>query len=139
MGTNPSRKERYAGGWPCDRAARSRWGKTAGTHNRQFDWRTWIAPHLRNSLVEAEAVNQFAVDVRDVIAGFDACTPRRSIFGRSDDLDRAISNLPAGKEDDDVIKGFSLIYRKLLTLLDNAGIKVMNPVGEIFNPDLHEP
>src|SRR6478672_3360429 len=58
----------------------------------------------------------------------------RRILPVIDDFDRAISNLPAGKEDDDVIKGFTLIYRKLLNLLDNAGIKVLNPIGEVFNP-----
>src|SRR4051812_16054245 len=31
-----------------------------------------------------------------------------------DDFDRAIANVPAEKAEDDVIKGFSLIHRKLL-------------------------
>lgn len=62
----------------------------------------------------------------------------RKILPVIDDFDRAISNLPAGKEEDDVIKGFNLIYRKLLNLLDTAGIKILNPVGEVFNPELHE-
>ncbi len=55
-----------------------------------------------------------------------------------DDLDRALANVPADKADDDVIKGFSLISRKLLTLLETSGIKIINPVGEEFNPAFHE-
>ena len=55
-----------------------------------------------------------------------------------DDLDRAIANVPAANAEDDVIKGFNLIHRKMLSLLDTAGIKVINPVGEAFNPAYHE-
>lgn len=55
-----------------------------------------------------------------------------------DDFDLAVSNVPAEKANDDVIKGFNLIHRKFLSLLENAGIKVLNPVGEAFNPAFHE-
>jgi molecular chaperone GrpE len=55
-----------------------------------------------------------------------------------DDFDRAIANVPADKANDDIIKGFTLIHRKLVTLLENTGIKVINPVGEEFNPAYHE-
>ena len=62
----------------------------------------------------------------------------RKILPVLDDLDRALANVPAEKADDDVIKGFSLIYRKLLNLLEGSGIKIINPLGEEFNPDFHE-
>ncbi len=62
----------------------------------------------------------------------------RKLFPIIDDFDRAVSNLPADKVDDEIIKGFTLIHRKLLTTLDSAGIKVINPVGEEFNPAFHE-
>jgi len=55
-----------------------------------------------------------------------------------DDFDRAINNVPADKAQDDLIKGFSLIHRKFSSLLENAGVKVINPVGEAFDPALHE-
>jgi len=55
-----------------------------------------------------------------------------------DDFDLAVANVPAEKANDDVIKGFGLIHRKFLNLLDNVGIKVINPVGEAFNPTFHE-
>jgi molecular chaperone GrpE len=62
----------------------------------------------------------------------------RKLMPIIDDFDRAIANVPADKSGDDIIKGFSLIYRKLLTQLENAGIKIINPVGEVFNPAYHE-
>jgi len=62
----------------------------------------------------------------------------RKLLPIIDDLDRAVSNVPGEKADDDVIKGFTLIHRKLVNLLENTGIKVVNPVGETFNPAFHE-
>src|SRR5262249_50826706 len=55
-----------------------------------------------------------------------------------DDFDRAISNVPQDKANDDVIKGFSLIHRKLTNLVEGAGITLINPVGEAFDPKFHE-
>lgn len=55
-----------------------------------------------------------------------------------DDLDRAITNIPTGKADDEIAKGLNLIHRKFLSLLDNAGVKVINPIGEPFNAAFHE-
>jgi len=62
----------------------------------------------------------------------------RKLLPVIDDFDRAIANLPADAANTDVIKGFSLIHRKLLGLLENTGVKVINPIGEVFNPSFHE-
>jgi molecular chaperone GrpE len=62
----------------------------------------------------------------------------RKVLPIIDDFDRAVANVPADKADDELIKGFSLIHRKLLTLLDNAGVKVIDPVGQEFDPAFHE-
>jgi molecular chaperone GrpE len=62
----------------------------------------------------------------------------RKLLPVIDDFDRALSNVPSEKADDDVIKGFNLIHRKMVTLLESSGIKVINPVGEVFNPAYHE-
>lgn len=55
-----------------------------------------------------------------------------------DDFDLAIANIPADKAGEEVNKGFQMIHRKLGGLLDNAGVKVINPVGEPFDPAQHE-
>jgi molecular chaperone GrpE len=75
---------------------------------------------------------------REDIYQIAAADTLKKILPIIDDLDRAVSNLPVGKEEDDLIKGFVLIHRKLLSLLENSGIKIVNPKGEVFNPDLHE-
>lgn len=55
-----------------------------------------------------------------------------------DDFERAIANVPAERAEDEVIKGFSLIHRKLLNLLETAGIKAIDPQGAPFDPAYHE-
>ena len=62
----------------------------------------------------------------------------RKIIPIIDDFDRAIANVPADKANDEIIKGFTLIHRKLVSMLENTGIKIINPVGEEFNPTFHE-
>jgi molecular chaperone GrpE len=75
---------------------------------------------------------------RDEVYQNAAVETLRKILPVIDDFDRAVANVPPDKADDEVIKGFSLIHRKMLTLLDSAGVKVINPVGEVFDPAFHE-
>lgn len=55
-----------------------------------------------------------------------------------DDFDLAIANVPADKANEEVMKGFQMIHRKLGGLLESTGVKVINPVGEPFDPAQHE-
>ncbi len=54
-----------------------------------------------------------------------------------DDFERALNVVPA-EQHDDVIKGFGLIYRKLVGLLEAAGVQVIDPKGQPFDPHYHE-
>lgn len=62
----------------------------------------------------------------------------RKLLPVLDDFDRALSKVPTERVEDELIKGFSLIHRKLVGLIENAGLKVVNPQGEPFNPAYHE-
>lgn len=50
-----------------------------------------------------------------------------------DDFERALNNIP-----DDAKEGFELIYNKFKNYLTQNGVKVINPIGEPFDIDLHE-
>lgn len=54
-----------------------------------------------------------------------------------DDLDRALKSRPTEGEGAAWADGIELIYRKLLTILENEGVKAMPP-SEYFDPTLHE-
>ena len=62
----------------------------AGPDDRELHVGARIALHLRDGLVERQAVDQLAVDVRDVVAGLDAGAPGRRVLGRRDHLHRAV-------------------------------------------------
>ena len=55
-----------------------------------------------------------------------------------DDLDLALKNRPEDGEGASWAKGIDLIYRKLLTILENEGVVPMEADGQLFDPNLHE-
>lgn len=55
-----------------------------------------------------------------------------------DDLDRALQNAPENGEAVEWAAGIDLIYRKLLSILENEGVSVMETLGVEFDPNLHE-
>lgn len=56
-----------------------------------------------------------------------------------DDFERALSHIEDDKEAEDLRKGVLLIYNKLLSSLEQKGLKTMNIAkGDVFNPDNHE-
>jgi molecular chaperone GrpE len=55
-----------------------------------------------------------------------------------DDLELALRNRPADGEGAKWSNGIELIDRKLLAILENEGVKLMNVEGEPFDPNFHE-
>ena len=55
-----------------------------------------------------------------------------------DDFDRAIQGIPAAQTNGLAYDSLVILHRKLVSLLEAAGIKILNPVGEPFNPAYHE-
>ncbi|MEE8356132.1 MAG: nucleotide exchange factor GrpE [Anaerolineales bacterium] len=56
----------------------------------------------------------------------------------ADDLDRALQEKPADGEGETWADGIEIIFQKLYTRLELEGIKPMNPLGEEFDPNIHE-
>jgi molecular chaperone GrpE len=55
-----------------------------------------------------------------------------------DDLERALKDRPQEGDSAAWANGFELIYRKMVTFLENDGVTPIEAVGEIFDPNLHE-
>lgn len=55
-----------------------------------------------------------------------------------DDIDRAMSALPADQNQGDWANGFRLIQQKLHALLDSEGVTPIPTAGQTFDPALHE-
>lgn len=55
-----------------------------------------------------------------------------------DDLALALKNKPLEGEGQSWADGIELIYRKLMTILENEGVIAMKAEGQTFDPNLHE-
>ena len=55
-----------------------------------------------------------------------------------DDLERALKDKPQNGEYANWVGGIELIYRKLVTTLENDGVVPMDAAGNMFDPNLHE-
>ncbi len=53
-----------------------------------------------------------------------------------DSLERGIEQIP--EDQDKAQEGLKLTLEKMLQVMDSFGVEQVNPVGEAFNPELHE-
>ncbi|NQS90938.1 MAG: nucleotide exchange factor GrpE [Chloroflexi bacterium] len=56
----------------------------------------------------------------------------------ADDLARALQDRPQNGDGEIWANGIEIIYQKLQTRLETEGIKPMNPLGQEFDPNIHE-
>lgn len=62
----------------------------------------------------------------------------RTLVEALDDVARFAHIDPASTDANTVVQGVDMVEKKLLKALGNAGLEVINPVGETFDPALHE-
>ncbi|MDZ4765559.1 MAG: nucleotide exchange factor GrpE [Chloroflexota bacterium] len=55
-----------------------------------------------------------------------------------DDFERAMANLPADLVSNPWVSGVGMVGRKFERLLENFNVKAVDPLGDIFDPSLHE-
>jgi len=56
----------------------------------------------------------------------------------ADDLDRALQEKPETGDGETWAEGIEIIFQKLRARLEAEGIKPMDPIGEEFDPNIHE-
>lgn len=62
----------------------------------------------------------------------------RQLIEALDDVARFAHVDPSSTDATTVVQGVDMVEKKLLKALGNAGLEVINPVGETFDPALHE-
>lgn len=62
----------------------------------------------------------------------------KSLLPIMDDFDRAMINVPEDLQGHPWVSGIEMIHRKMSKVLDDFGATVIDPVGEEFDPNLHE-
>ena len=54
-----------------------------------------------------------------------------------DDFERGLALVPEDKKDDPYVEGMEKIYKNLMTILEDLGVKPIDAVGGEFDPDFH--
>jgi molecular chaperone GrpE len=55
-----------------------------------------------------------------------------------DDFDRAIENVPLAIQEDSWYVGIEMVQKKILKILENLNVVVIEAIGEPFDPNYHE-
>lgn len=55
-----------------------------------------------------------------------------------DDFDRALANTPNDLKDNTWVQGIAMIQRKMIKLLEDTGVTLVDPTGELFDPNVHQ-
>jgi molecular chaperone GrpE len=89
---------------------------------------------------QAEFMNYRKRIERDQVRIYEDATARviKKTLEVMDDLSLALTNCPKDDTGAEWAAGIELIYRKLLTILENEGVELMEVEGELFDPNLHE-
>jgi len=75
---------------------------------------------------------------KEEISKFANTTLMLNLLPVLDDLERAITSIPAHKAKLSWVEGIKLVERKLWTTLETQGLSPIKALGEPFNPNLHE-
>ncbi|MDQ6886013.1 MAG: nucleotide exchange factor GrpE [Gemmatimonadota bacterium] len=62
----------------------------------------------------------------------------KQLIDALDDLGRVAHVDPATSDVESVITGVELVEKKFLKALGSAGLEILDPVDQVFNPELHE-
>ena len=62
----------------------------------------------------------------------------REILPAFDNMERALSHVPAELKDNDYVKGVESVKKQFEKVLKDLGVERVKTVGELFDPTLHE-
>ncbi len=77
---------------------------------------------------EKEKSAMYEVGAKDII---------EKILPVIDNFERGLGAVPEEQKDDSFVTGMEMIYKQIMTTLEGVGVKVIEAVGQEFNPDLH--
>jgi len=79
--------------------------------------------------IEREARESYQMATFDVL---------KNLLPIVDDLERAMNNVPESLRNEAWLEGISLIQRKFIRVLEDYDVTAVDPVGEPFDPNLHQ-
>lgn len=55
-----------------------------------------------------------------------------------DNFERALSSIEVGSMPEQIMTGLDMVYRQFSGLMEKQGVEVLDPIGQPFDPNLHE-
>ncbi|TWA69172.1 molecular chaperone GrpE [Azospirillum brasilense] len=118
----------------------------AGTGDRVAQLEAEVASlkdQLLRQMAEVENTRRRAQRDREDASKFAVSSFAKELVTVADNLRRALEAVPAeGRENDDVLKSLSVgveaTERQLISAFERAGIKKIDPTGELFDPNFHQ-
>lgn len=102
-----------------------------------------IKDQALRALAEADNIRKRAERAKEDTAKFAVSSFARELLSVADNLRRALVAIPeearkASDELDNIYTGVEATERELLRAFESNGIKKIEPIGEMFNPNFHE-
>lgn len=77
---------------------------------------------------EKEKASMYEIGARDIV---------EKILPVVDNFERGLATVPEEEKENPFADGMMKIYRQLMTVFDEMGVKAIEAVGQEFNPDYH--
>ena len=121
-------------------------GAAAGAEERVAQLEAEVASlkdQLLRQMAEVENTRRRAQRDREDASKFAVSSFAKELVTVADNLRRALEAVPAeGRENDEMLKGLAVgveaTERQLFAAFDRAGIKKIDPTGELFDPNFHQ-
>lgn len=92
----------------------------------------------KRALAEFDNYRKRLEKEREEIAQSVTVETLRRLLPIIDDFERALETLSPEQAENETLKGFVLIHRKLLSVLESANLTQIDPKGQAFDPTRHE-
>lgn len=96
-----------------------------------------LTDRLKRQMAEFENFRKRTEKEKTQMFDMGAKTIVEKILPVIDNFERGLSTVPEDKKDDPFVSGMEMVYKQLMTELDNAGVKPIECAGQEFNPDFH--
>ncbi|WP_029010918.1 nucleotide exchange factor GrpE [Azospirillum halopraeferens] len=101
-----------------------------------------LKDQLLRAMAETENTRRRAQREREDASKFAVASFAKDLVAVADNLRRALESVPAEGQGDDMLKslavGVEATERQLLGAFERAGIRKMEPLGEVFDPNFHQ-
>lgn len=77
---------------------------------------------------EREKSQMYEIGAKDII---------EKILPVIDNFERGLAAVPEESKEDPFVEGMEKIYKQIMTTLEGVGVKLIEAVGQEFNPDFH--